>query len=97
MSKKLLNKILILIKGMENFKFLSESELAGMTDEEIRIYIKAVANISSKLNYYSKNPSCKFWRRIKDIREGKDPNIDNPKKMSREAYLKRQQERKGKK
>jgi len=82
---------------MEDFKFLSENELAGMTDEEIHTYVKAVANIASKLNYYSKNPNCKFWRRIKDIRMGKNPDEDNPKKMSREAYMKRLKEKKGKK
>jgi len=64
--------------------FHSEETLALFSQEELEDYLKALRREIGKLEYGLRTPSSKFSRRLRDIREGRDPNKENPKR--REVY-----------
>lgn len=65
-------------------KFLSDRELAKLTDEEIGEYVTSLFNEGARLRYSYNKPTSKFWKRIADYRKGRDADLSHPKR--REFY-----------
>lgn len=61
-------------------KILTEKELSKKTPEEIEEYAKQLKSTGIGLLYHCNHPESKFWKRLEDIREGKDPNVEHPKR-----------------
>lgn len=64
--------------------FHSEETLAHLSPQELEDYLKSLRREIGRLEYGMRTPNSKFNRRLRDIREGRDPNKENPKR--REVY-----------
>lgn len=67
-------------------EFLSDRELAKLTDDEIGEYVNSLFNEGARLRYAYSTPTSKFWKRIADYRKGKDADVDHPKRRDTYTY-----------
>lgn len=71
---------------MNGLQVLTEEELASLTDEEIVVYARRLSSLGSLITKNMRTPNSKFNRRLQDIREGRDPDKENPKRKPKSAY-----------
>lgn len=64
----------------DKYYLLTEEDLASMENEEIDSYYRLLSAEAMRIHYGLITENSKFIRRIQNIREGKDPDQENPKK-----------------
>ena len=67
-------------------EFLNDKDLASKTDKEIEDYIRKLINEGTRLKQVYNRPSSKFWKRINDYRQGKDADVEHPKRKEVYTY-----------